>query len=150
MAAAGTDTALHLQRLADLIIQRRVALGWSKEKAAEQAEVSYTTYTRVEQAMNVQAGSLAKIEGALGVAPGAARAVVRGAMSLKLADGSELLAGSKVTPVPPDWLEEEVQRAVTDAAIGTIPEATGEKIRELNAAVIERLRRRGVLPETGE
>lgn len=150
MAAAGTDTALHLQRLADLIAQRRAALGWSKEKAAEKAGISYTTYTRVEEAQNVQAMSLAKIEGALGVAPGAARAVVRGAMSLKLADGGELLAGSKITAVQPEWLEEEVQRAVTDAAIGTIPEATGEKIQELNAKVIEMLRRRGVLPETSE
>ncbi|WP_407563387.1 helix-turn-helix domain-containing protein [Streptomyces sp. 184] len=150
MAAAGNHAAQNMQRLADLITQRRASLGWSKEKAADEAGISYTTYTRVEEAQNVQAQSLVKIESALGIAPGAGRAVLRGDMSLKLADGGELLDGSKITPIQPEWLEEEVQRAVTDAAIGTIPEATGEKIQELQAKVIETLRRRGVLPESGE
>jgi transcriptional regulator with XRE-family HTH domain len=148
--AAPHDRAAHRQRLAALITQRRAALGWSKETSADKAGISYTTYTRVEEGQNVQAMSYAKIEAAFALVPGSCRAVLDGAHSITLTDGTELLLGSKITPLTPDMLEAEVQQAVTNAAIGTLPETTGEKIREISDQVIEHLRKRGILPPAGE
>lgn len=135
-----------LKRLAALVIQRRTALGWTKEKAAEAAGVAYMTYDRVENGKGVQARTYGRIETALDVRPGGCAAVLNGADSLTLTDGTELLVGAKISQLDTDRLDGAIRDAVTSAAILTKPELTGGELQKLGDALVEELQRRGILP----
>lgn len=145
MAASMDRATQRLQQLAALVEQRRVALRWSKEAAAAAADLAYMTYDRVEAGKRVQAGTYAKVEKALGFAPGSCRAVLGGADAVALADGGELMVGARITRDPLEGVEDAIRQAVTNATIATTPELTAAEIGKLSARVLEELRRQGVL-----
>lgn len=137
----------HLRRLGVLVQQRRAVLSWSIAKAAEEAGIAYMTYQRVERAQGVQQSTYAKLEKAFGFQAGACRAVLDGATSIVLLDGSEIVEGGRLTPIRPEDLAEEVRDAVTSATIATAPGLTGSEIKALNDQVVQELRRRGILSD---
>lgn len=138
------------QRLAALVEQRRVALGWSKEKAAAACDgLAYMTYDRVENGEGVQARTLARIEKGLGFAPGAFRAVLEGAKSVVLEDGTEIHVVEIAAAIPPRDVEERVRSAMHNAMV-TGTDLDADKIRGATERAIQELRKSGVLPSEGD
>jgi ribosome-binding protein aMBF1 (putative translation factor) len=56
---------MDVEALAPKVQQARLARGWSKERAAREAQVSSITYKRVEDGLRVQDANLAKVLHAL-------------------------------------------------------------------------------------
>ena len=148
MALTNGDAARHLQRLAALVTQRRVALGFaSKEAAAEACGISHTTYRNVEFGRPVRSTTYAKLELGFGFRPGSIKAVLEGTSdSITLEDGTELIEGGKITTLDVNALEEGLRGAITDSATLTAPDMTLRQVRELEDRIVEDLRRRGILP----
>lgn len=145
MALTSDRSDDHLRRLGALVQQRRAVLEWSIARAAEEAGIAYMTYQRVERAQGVQQSTYAKLERAFGFRPGSCRAVLDGATSIALLDGSEIVEGGRLTPIRPEDMAEEVRDAVTSATIATVPGLTGKEIKALNDEVLRELQRRGIL-----
>jgi transcriptional regulator with XRE-family HTH domain len=144
MTASTGHPAPRLQRLAALVTQRRAALGWSQEKAAEAAGIAVMTYRRMEEARRVQAPSYAKLEVAFGFRAGACLAVLGGASTVALADGGEM-SEVEFAVVPPEMIEEKARQAITNAMVaGT--DLTPERIKRINDAAIQAMRDAGILP----
>lgn len=153
MASTNGDTDRHLLKLATLITQRRVELGFaSKEAAAEACGISHTTYRKVEGTQDdpprlVRPTTYAKLELGLKIRPGSCKAVIEGAAdSVTLEDGSELIEGGKITALDPTSLEDGLREAITASATLTAPHLTLGEVQAMNARVMEELRRRGILP----
>lgn len=149
MAHTSGDTDRHLQRLAALVRQRRVALGFaSKEAAADACGISHTTYRKVEgtETMAPQAvrtTTYAKLEIAFGMRAGACRAVLDGADSITLVDGTELIEGGRVRDHVK--LQEEIGRAFDISAQMVDPDMTLSKSKAIREEMLRELRARGVL-----
>ena len=71
-----------LARIAKAVEQRRLALKWSKDEAARQAEISRITWRRIEDGLPVQDAKLAAAEDALGMEPGSLDSVRAGGKPL--------------------------------------------------------------------
>lgn len=142
------DAARRLQKLAALVAQRRVALGFaSKEAAAEACGVSHTTYRKIEFGRPANSTSYAKLEIAFGFRPGSVKAVLEGTSdSITLDDGTELIEGGQVTRVDPGMLEATLRDAVRSSATLTRPDITLGEVEAMNERIVEDLRRRGILP----
>lgn len=148
--ASPPDTARHLQKLAALVTQRRVALQLkSKEAGAAKCGLSPMTYRKIEAGERVTDTSYAKLEAGYGIRAGCCKAVLDGASdSITLEDGTELIEGGQIRDfVDPDRLAEALPAAVTKSAILTAPGLTGSEIQALNEGVLEELRRLGILPK---
>ncbi|MFJ8883649.1 hypothetical protein ACIRJR_09565 [Streptomyces sp. NPDC102402] len=130
------------QRLADLVIQRRIQLGWHKIDAANAAELTITTYARVEKGLPVRDVTYAKIERALGWAPGACDAVLQGANEAQLA--GEVADGVRYAPAPLGQ-DDDARQAVQDAYIATRPETPAGEMAEMTTAILVELRKRGII-----
>jgi|SRR5690606_1135068 len=146
MAHSSDQTARHLQRLAALVAQRRAQLGLTKEDAAKACGIAYMTYWKIEDAQRVRATTYAKLEVAFGMRAGSCKAVLDGADSITLDDGTELIEGGQIKRLDLDTLREVIPDAVTRSAMLVAPELTGRQIQELGERVVEDLRRRGRLP----
>lgn len=146
MAHSSDQTARHLQRLAALVAQRRAQLGLTKEDAAKACGIAYMTYWKIEDAQRVRATTYAKLEVAFGMRAGSCKAVLDGADSITLDDGTELIEGGQIKRLDLDTLREVIPDAVTRSAMLVAPELTGRQIQELGEQVVEDLRRRGRLP----
>lgn len=146
MAATNDLAAQPPQRLARLVTQRRAALGWSKEKAADEAGVAHMTYRRIEGGYRVQARSYAKIEVAFDFKPGSCQAVLDGADSITLTDGTELIEGANIFRPSTADLGAAAREAVRVAATLTTPEMTLAKAQELSERAVEEMQKRGLLP----
>ncbi|EYT83982.1 hypothetical protein CF54_04220 [Streptomyces sp. Tu 6176] len=134
-------------RLARLVIWHRTKLGWHKAQAAEAAELTITTYMRVEKGLPVRDVTYAKIDRALHLAPGACMAVIAGAEELQPA--GEEVEGVRVAPVA--RTSEAVVQAVQHAVIATLPDTPAAKMQELSEGVLAELQRRGIVqPSDGE
>jgi DNA-binding XRE family transcriptional regulator len=138
---ANTDAA-SLARLKRAVIQRRVQLGWHKADAATAADLTITTYMRVEKGLSVRDVTYAKIERAFGWAPGACVAILEGATEAQLA--GDIVDGVRYAPVMDD---DGASRAVQDAVMATAPEMTAGKMAELSKAVVAELRKRGIVSD---
>jgi DNA-binding XRE family transcriptional regulator len=146
MAHSSDQTARHLQRLAALVAQRRAQLGLTKEDAAKACGIAYMTYWKIEDAQRVRATTYAKLEVGFGMRAGSCKAVLDGADSITLDDGTELIEGGQIKRLDLDTLREVIPDAVTRSAMLVAPELTGRQIQELGERVVEDLRRRGRLP----
>jgi len=153
MANTSGDAARHLQKLAALITQRRVALGIpSKEAAAEACGISHMTYRKIEGTrgvapQRVSDQTYAKVEVGFQIRAGACRAVAAGeADSIILEDGTELIEGGQIRDVAnSDHLEEEMDRAFDKSAQLTMPHLTMSEARAMKEELFRELRERGVL-----
>ncbi|MEV6180131.1 hypothetical protein [Streptomyces sp. NPDC052015] len=154
MAHPSGDATRHLQRLATLVRQRRVALGFSsKEAAADACGISHTTYRKIEgtesaDPQRVRDTTYAKLEASFGMRAGSCKAVLDGsADSVVLEDGTELIEGGKITPRDAEALEEGLREAITRGATLTAPHLTLGQVEAMNERIMEELRRRGLLPQ---
>lgn len=159
MAPTTDETARHLGKLAALVTQRRVTLGLvSKEAAAEACGISHMTYRKIEGTRGVaptvaSPQSYAKLEVGFGFRAGSCKAVLDGADSIFLEDGTELIEGGQIThaKVDVDELSEELRREYIDAATVTTPGISLGEAQEMSREAVDRavkiLRRRGMLPK---
>ncbi|MDT9688151.1 hypothetical protein Q5762_07245 [Streptomyces sp. P9(2023)] len=129
-------------RLAKLVIRRRQELGWHKADAAQQADLTHTTYMRVEKGEAVRDVTYAKIDAAFGWAPGACIAILEGAEEAQPA--GEVEAGVRFAPVAN--MDEVARKAVQDVVIAVMPDVPAGRMAEFSEAVVEMLRERGVIP----
>jgi len=145
MAPTNGDATRHLQKLAALVTQRRVALGFaSKEAAAEACDISHTTYRKVEFGQPVRATTYAKLELGFGFRAGSVKAVLEGVSdSIALEDGTELIEGGQIRDFVK--LEDEMDRAFTKSAQLTAPHLTLSEAKALKDEMFRELRARGVL-----
>lgn len=136
----------HLKRLAVLVAQRRAQLGLKKQEAAATCDIAYMTYWKVEDGQKVRASSYAKLEVGFNMRAGSCQAVLDGADSITLQDGTELIEGGQIARYNADALAEGLPDAVTRSAMLVAPELTGRQIQALNEELVEELRRRGLVP----
>ncbi|WP_158712410.1 helix-turn-helix domain-containing protein [Streptomyces sp. NRRL F-5135] len=147
MAAPTDSAASQLRLLGDLIKQQRLALGYSsKEKAADACGLSHMTYRNAENGTSVSKTTYAKIEKTFGFLSGSCRAVLDGADSIHLTDGSELIHDGRISRPDLSTVDAEVQTAIREAASLTTPELTLAQATALAEAAIDRLRAAGLLP----
>ncbi|WP_158997202.1 helix-turn-helix domain-containing protein [Streptomyces aureus] len=152
MATPDGDPTRHLQKLAALVTQRRVALGFaSKEAAADACGISHTTYRKIEGTetaapSRVRDSTYAKLDVGFGFRPGSTKAVADGVSdSITLGDGTQLIEGGQIRDF--SRLEEEVDRAFTISAQLTAPHLTLSEAKALKDEMFKELRARGVLKE---
>ena len=153
MAPPSDHPARHLQKLAALVTQRRVALGYgSKEAAAEACGIAPMTYRKIEGTKGVppqRAGdaTYAKVEVAFGIRAGACRAVAEGeADSITLEDGTELIEGGQIRDFAnSETLEEEMDRGFDKSAQLVAPHLTLSESQAIKEGMFEYLRERGIL-----
>lgn len=150
MALTSGDDSRHLQRLAALVRQRRVMLGFtSKEEAAEACGISHTTYRKVEGTENAgpqRAGksTYAKVDAGFGFQADACLRVADGVSdSIKLIDGTELIEDGVIRDFVS--LEDEIDRAFDKSAQLVNPDQTLSQSRTHKEAMFRMLRERGVL-----
>jgi hypothetical protein len=147
MAALTDHTARQLKLLAALVTQRRRALGFSsKEKAAEACGLSHVPYRNVEGGRPVSDATYAKIETRFEFEPDSCQAVLDGADSIKLTDGTELIAGGQISRPSFDEMTDALKQAITSAARLTAPNLTLGQTDDLTEQVVKELQRRGILP----
>lgn len=150
MAPTSGDDSRHLQRLAALVRQRRVALGFtSKEEAADACGISHTTYRKVEGTesagpQRVNKSTYAKVDAGLGFEADACLSVADGlADSIRLKDGTELIEGGVIRDFVS--LEDEIDRAFDRSAQLTNPDLTMSTARAHKEEMIRMLKERGVI-----
>ncbi|MEU9606195.1 hypothetical protein [Streptomyces sp. NPDC048057] len=139
---AATPTDADRQRLARLVRERRLKLGWTKTRATEEADVTITTYRRVEQGLSVRDTTYGGIEAAFGWAPGACIAILDGATEAQ--EAGEVEGGVRIAPAPD--VEGGVRTAVHNAFIATMPGEPAGKMSEMSEVVLAELRRLGIVP----
>lgn len=137
-----TPDATSRQRLARLVIQRRVHLDMHKIDAANAAGLTITTYMRVESGLPVRDVTYAKVERALEWAPGACAAILEG-ISEEAQPAGDIVDGVRYAPATADG----VRSAVQDAVLATMPETPAGKMAELSEGVLAELRKRGMLKD---
>jgi hypothetical protein len=147
MALTSDDTARHLQKLAALVTQRRVALGLrSKEAGAKACDIAPMTYRKVESGERASVTTYAKVEIGYGMRPGSCAAVLDGADSITLLDGTELIEGGQIRDfVNFESLEEEMDRAFDKSAQLAAPNLTLSESQAIKKGMFEHLRKRGIL-----
>lgn len=152
MAASPDRTTRHLQLLAALVAQRRAALKLGKDEAALLCGVAPMTYRAVEGGRDfegvrvVRSTTYAKIESGLGFVAGSCRAVLDGADSIKLLDGSEIIHGALISHPSLDQVADGVKQAMGRLAGLHAPELTHRQTDEMADGLVEELQRRGILP----
>ncbi|MFI0915209.1 hypothetical protein [Streptomyces abikoensis] len=136
-----------LHRLADLIQARRVELGMHKIDVARAAELTITTYNKVEAGEPVRDVTYGKVEPVLRWATGTCRSILDGAPPTTMEPS--VVPGAFYSVISPGDLEREVARAVQEAAVA-VTNMPASEIRELKQRVIEELRQRGRVRSGGE
>ncbi|WP_328902335.1 hypothetical protein OHR86_22610 [Streptomyces sp. NBC_00441] len=128
------------QRLARLVIQRRIERGWHKADAATACGLTITTYMRVEKGLSVRDVTYAKVERAFGWAQGACEAILDGATTVQLA--GEVEGGVRYAPVSG---EEGARLAMQDAVLAVMPETPAGQMAKLIDAAVDAMRERGII-----
>ena len=136
--------AVALKRLADLVTQRRLELGMDKIDVARSADLTITTYSKIERGESVRDTSYGKLESVLGWAPGSCLDVLAGAERPALV--TDHVGPAVSSPVLGEDLAADIGSIVQDAAIFVSDNLTSPEVRKLKSEVIERLRARGILP----
>jgi transcriptional regulator with XRE-family HTH domain len=145
MPPTSDQTNRHLQRLAALVAQRRAQMNLTMEDAAKACGIAYATYWKIENAQDVRRSTYAKVEVAYGMHAGSCRAILDGAESIVLADGSELIEHGQIRDFKSRQLEEEVDRAFDKSAQLTAPHLTLSEAKAMKDEMLRELRERGVL-----
>jgi hypothetical protein len=128
-----------LNRLAELVRQRRVDLRLGIEPAAKLAEMSKDTWKRVEAGLTVRATTYPGIERVLQWAPGSCMQIIQGAV------GPVVVQPAGEGIVIAEDLAGQVEDSVKLAAIAVSDNLTAAEIRDLSQRVLEELKRRGAI-----
>ena len=140
----GRRDAVALTRLATLVTKRRLELGMDKVEVARAADLTITTYGKIERGESVRDTTYGKLEPVLGWAPRSCLDILGGLETPALI--TERIGPAATSPVLSGDLVGDVEDAVQDAAIHVSDNLTGAEIRRLKALVVENLRQRGILP----
>jgi DNA-binding XRE family transcriptional regulator len=135
-----------LMRLAKLVAQQRIKLGWHKVQAATAAGLTHTTYMRVEKGQPVRDVTYAGIEAAFEWAPGACLAILAGATEAQ--EAGEVRGGVRFAPDAA--VEAKVRAAIQNATIAVLPETPTVKMAEFTDVIVAELQRRGIVPTPDE
>lgn len=109
----------HVQRLADLMDQRRVALRLRWEDVADEAGISTAFLRKIRSGQTASPLTLAKLETALGWAPGSISAILGGGVPTEAAPPTHAApAGSAGRPAT----AEEAEAAIRELARAVSPE----------------------------
>ena len=148
MAPPQDRTATHLRKLAALVTQRRVALDITdKRVAAKRCVLSVTTYSKIEKGEPVTDTSYAKLEAGFGMLSGSCRAVLDGADSITLRDGTELIESAQIVRFDPGKLKAGLRQAVTRSAGVVAPDLTLGQVDAMYEGMIKALEEQGVFPD---
>lgn len=139
----GRKDEVALKRLAALVHQRRLELGMDKIEVARAADLTITTYGKIETGQSVRDTSYGKLEPVFYWAPGTCLDVLNGATAPAVI--SEHVGHAETSPVLPGDLADDIGDVVQDAAIHVADTLTASQIRELKLRVVETLRERGIL-----
>lgn len=156
MARSSDQTARHLQVLAALVLERRVMMDLSVEDAAKECGLAPVTYRNIEKGLpGARESTYVKLEAGLGMVTQSCQAVLDGADSITLKDGTKLFAGARVNrneEVAAD-LSEEFRQGVMDVVTMVSPHISGGEAQEVSRRAAEHamevLRRHGLLGESG-
>lgn len=143
-AMTASKDPVALGRLAALVTKRRLELGLDKIDVARAAELTITTYGKIERGESVRDTSYGKLEPALGWAPRSCLDVLNGASAPTLI--TDHVGPAATSPVTSSDLADDIEKAVQDAAIHVSDSLTASDIRNLKAKVVDILRDRGKLP----
>jgi hypothetical protein len=130
-----------LDRLAKRVKAHRLELYRSRLAAAAAVEISKDTWKRVEEGLNVQEGTYAKIDKALGWAIGSCLAIAEGYEPV-LADSPDGATPGASAPSPPVTAD-ALKRAAFEAARRKLPNAPIGDIDAFGDELVEVLRRAG-------
>jgi transcriptional regulator with XRE-family HTH domain len=133
------------RRLGRLIAQRRTKRGWHKKQAADAADLTHTTYMKVERGEPVHDVTYTKIERAFGLAPSACMAVIEG-IAAELQEAGEEVEGVRIAPTSGG--AEGARQAVQHVIIATLPDTPAGKMAELSEGVVRELQKRGIIPSS--
>lgn len=141
-------TARHRQRLAALVAQRRAQLKLKKQDAAAAVGIAYMTYWKIEDGQSVNPSTYSKLEVAFNMRAGSCKAVLDGADSITLEDGTELIEGGQIRDyVTPERLAEASSRALTKSAGLYVPGLTLEQVNAMHDEYVKEMKRQGVWPK---
>ena len=128
--------------------QRRTNLGITdKRVAAKRCSLSVTTYTKIENGDPVNAMSYSKLETGFDMRPGSCRAVLDGAESISLNDGTELFAGGRSVRVDSRQLEPTLRDAITKWTRLVRPDITLGEDQAITDGILEELKQAGFFPD---
>ncbi|MFJ9633753.1 helix-turn-helix domain-containing protein [Streptomyces sp. NPDC101175] len=136
----GANDKESLQRLGELMAQRRMELNMSKRATSEAAGISINTYQRIEEGRPVRDVTYAKIENILGWVAGSVHEILDGATEAVCVERSAV-RGVIRAKVP----EADLEGAVTSAFVAVSDTLTGAEIRDLSRRVLDELKRRGIV-----
>ncbi|MFE4857280.1 helix-turn-helix domain-containing protein [Streptomyces sp. NPDC056670] len=146
MAAPQSEAAL--QRLAEAVTRRRAQLSMTKIDVARAADVTITTFSRIENAQSVRDVTYGKIEPVLQWAFGSCRDIFDGKPPTPLEQTP--MPGAAYVDIDEADLERDFIESVQNGALAVSDDATAADIRKLvQAAVEEWRRRRGKNTEIG-
>ncbi len=105
------------------------------------------TYRKVEGGEPVTDTTYGKVEVGFGMRPGSCRAVLDGADSIFLEDGTELIEGGQITHFDPRRLEDGLRQAFTRSAGLTVPGLTLGEVEAMHRELVRELQEQGILPK---
>ncbi|MCX4681681.1 helix-turn-helix domain-containing protein [Streptomyces sp. NBC_01433] len=132
-----------LEHLGMLVRDRRLEIGWNRDQAAQECQLSPMTYRRVEGGEPTRSATYAKIENKFGFVTGSCIAFLDGA------DGIPMTGGAVMTPatasIPSALMESEIRKATILASVATLPDLTVSQVRDLSEGIVKELKVRGCL-----
>lgn len=150
MAPTSGDDPRHLQRLATLVRQRRVALGFtSKEEAADACGISHTTYRKIEGTetgvpQRAYKSTYTKVDIGFGFRADSCVNVADGLSdSITLEDGTELIERGQIRDFVS--LQDEIDRAFDKSAQLVAPHLTQGESKAMKEEMFRWLKERGTL-----
>jgi transcriptional regulator with XRE-family HTH domain len=146
MAPTTDPRSDRLALLGTLVTQRRAMLGLTQQRGAKACGLSNQTYWNVEHGRTVSLTTYAKIERGFEIRAGSCRAVLDGADSVTLLDGTELIAGAQIQRPSLERQAEDVRAAINTAARLTVPGISLGQADAMTEKVLEELQKRGILP----
>ncbi|MFG2412351.1 hypothetical protein [Streptomyces goshikiensis] len=145
--AAAIETPTDQRTLLGILVrQRRVALQYTQAKGAKACGLSGQTYWNVEHGHPASPTTYAKVEHGFGMRAGSCQAVLDGADSITLDDGTELIAGGQIQRPSLERQAEDVRAAISTAARLVVPGITLGQADDMTDRVVEELQKRGILP----
>lgn len=146
MAPTTDPRSDQLALLGTLVTQRRAMLGLTQQHGAKTCGLSNQTYWNVEHGRTVSLTTYAKLENGFHMRAGSCRAILDGADSITLLDGTELIAGAQIQRPTLEQQAEDVRAAINTAARWTVPGISLGQADAMTEKVLEELQKRGILP----
>lgn len=134
--------AADLLRLAEHVTARRSALQISVDEAARRANMSNTTWHRVEDGKGVRDTTYHRVDTVLAWPAGTCTQILNDP-TFKPFETAGAMGAEYSSGMP----EAAVRQAIQNATLATAPGLTGAQILELQQRAIEELKRQGVLNE---